>query len=122
MSKSSCVEVTYWCELIHLSKNKYKKKTFHYYVHHFAGSLSTTFGKIQNLDRDVRVPQCRLSPSLRSQRDASSVSDLSLLQVLDQLSQPAFGGGVVLQHLGEGAVLKLVWQTLTQGFSGSEII
>lgn len=61
-----------------------------------------------------------LSRSLRSQRDASGVGDLALLQVLHQLSQPAFGGGVVLQHLGEGAVLQLVGQTLAQGFSGPE--
>lgn len=63
-----------------------------------------------------------LSPLLRSQGDASSVGDLAFLQVLDQLCQPALGGGVVLQHLSKGAVLQLVWQTLTQGLSGSEII
>lgn len=67
------------------------------------------------------VRLCRLSAagSLRSQRDASGIGDLTFLQVLDQLGQPALGGGVVLQHLGEGAVLQLIWQTLTQGFSRS---
>lgn len=50
---TSCVEVTYWqknwCKWIHLSDHK---NIFLYYVRHFAGSLSTTFGKIQNLDTD----------------------------------------------------------------------
>lgn len=76
---------------------------------HTTGSLSTIFGKIQNLDSAERVllhPLSidSLSPSLWSQWDASGVSDLALLQVLHQLCQPALGGGVVLQHLGEGAV------------------
>ncbi|KAG7240524.1 hypothetical protein INR49_026808, partial [Caranx melampygus] len=39
--------------------------------------------------------------SLWGQWDASSICDLALLQVLDQLSEPALGGGVILQHLGE---------------------
>lgn len=120
------MEVTHWqktwCKL-----SIQKQKNFLYYVIPFADSLSTTFGKIQNLDSDKRVLLCQLlthtlSPSLGSQWDASSVGDLALLQVFDQLSQPALCGCVVLQHLGKGAIFQLIWQTLTQGFSGSEIV
>lgn len=57
--------------------------------------------------------------SLWGERDAPRVSDLTLLQVLYQLGQPAFGGGVVLQDLGKGGVLELVREALTQSFSGS---
>lgn len=64
----------------------------------------------------------RWSRSLRGQRDAAGVRHLTLLEVLDQLGQPALGGGVVFEHLGEGTVLQLVWQTLTQRLSGSEVV
>lgn len=79
--------------------------------------LAPRLAECKLVDSDQRV-SC--APSLRGQRDAPGVGHLALLQVLHQLSQPALGGGVVLQHLGEGAVLQLVGQTLTQGFSGSE--
>lgn len=55
--------------------------------------------------------------SLRRKRDASWVSDLTLLQVLDELSQPAFCGGVILQDLGEGGVLQLVRKALPESFT-----
>lgn len=45
------------------------------------------------------------------------VSDLTLLQVLDELSQPAFCGGVILQDLGEGGVLQLVRKALPESFT-----
>lgn len=57
--------------------------------------------------------------SLGGQRDAPSVSNLTLLQVLHQLGQPVFGGGVILQDLGKGGVFKLVREALSQSFSGS---
>lgn len=57
--------------------------------------------------------------SLWGERDAPGVSDLALLQVLHQLGQPALGGGVVLQDLGEGGVFELVGEALPQSFSGS---
>lgn len=77
-------------------------------------SLSTVVRGAQS-SRSASPP-----PSLWSQWDASGVGHLALLQVLDQLCEPALGGGVVLQHLGEGAVLQLVGETLTQRLSGSE--
>lgn len=43
-----------------LVSEKKKKTLFLYNVLYFAGSLSTTFGKIQNLDRDEGVPLCQL--------------------------------------------------------------
>lgn len=91
----------------------------------FPSSYCLIGQKIQNPHRDESpsvsaVNYTRMSSlSLRRQRDAPGVGDLPLLQVLHQLCQPALGGGVVLQHLGEGAVLQLVRQALTQGFSGS---
>lgn len=42
---------------------------------------------------------------------------MTLLQVLDELSQPALGGGVVLQDLGEGGVLQLVRKALPESFT-----
>lgn len=57
--------------------------------------------------------------SLWGERDAPGVGDLTLLQVLHQLGQPALGGGVVLQDLGEGGVFELVREALPQSFSGS---
>lgn len=55
--------------------------------------------------------------SLRRKRDAPWVSDLTLLQVLDELSQPALCGGVILQDLGEGGVLQLVRKALPESFT-----
>lgn len=57
--------------------------------------------------------------SLWRKRNAPGVCDLSLLQVLHQLGQPALGGGVVLQDLGKSGVLELVREALPQCFSGS---
>lgn len=57
--------------------------------------------------------------SLWGERDAPGVSNLTLLQVLHQLGQPALGGGVVLQDLGEGGVFELVREALPQSFSSS---
>lgn len=55
--------------------------------------------------------------SLRRKGDAPWVSDLTLLQVLDKLSQPAFCGGVILQDLGEGGVLQLIRKALPESFT-----
>lgn len=52
--------------------------------------------------------------------DAPGICDLTLLQVLHQLGQPALGGGVILQDLGEGGVFELVREALPQSLSGSE--
>lgn len=57
--------------------------------------------------------------SLRRERDAPGIGDLTLLKVLHQLGQPALGGGVVLQDLGKGGVFELVREALAQSFSGS---
>lgn len=65
------------------------------------------------LPRSPTPPQ----QSLRRKGDAPWVSDLTLLQVLDELSQPALCGGVILQDLGEGGVLQLVRKALPESFT-----
>lgn len=60
--------------------------------------------------------------SLCGERNPPGVGDLTFLQVLHQLGQPAFGGGVVLQDLSEGGVFELVGEALPQSFSGSGVV